>query len=893
MKIGRGSRRSIRFSVFIGVLAGSIFSGSGAFADEALNQANFYSRITDDITNNLNGSYVLESDIDISTVVHTSDGSGGFIDSAPTGTTVFTSFSGTLDGANKTITGLIVPLFYYIGGSVSNLVLEAGTVAGQGILSNTSGSDSTISNVSASGNVTSNLDKAGGLVGESGGSITGSSTSGSVNSIGNTVGGLVGYSAGQVTNSSSSMTTTSLGDYVGGLIGATESLVLNSHASGNVEGQSGVGGLIGFVDGDRAGPVNISESYASGSVNGIRAVGGLIGLTDGTVTIEESYATGSSAGNLEIGGLVGYAGLYSGNTEISASHASGSVTGNSSYAGGLVGFSNYTLSILQTYATGEVSGLASNAGGLVGHISSGEISNSYSLGDVKINADVQSVGGLVGSTGTTTLITSAYASGDVIVGASGVGGGGGWVGGLVGENAGSIEFSYATGNVNSGYDVGGLLGYTSGAEVNSSYASGSVIGTGTSIGGLVGQNDGTSISHSYFQGNVSGNDEVGGLVGNSASGNISNSYARVNGNVTGINYVGGLVGISGSYVNNSFAEISGNVTGHLYVGGLVGYALGNIDNSYAQGNVVGGNSVGGLVGMTPNGGANIYNSYASGQISANFYDGWGYAVGGLVGASCTGCTITHSYSTGTVLTPEGIVDQFLGTRYATVVNSCAGEVEASGNFICGTDPDWFTTDEFDYSTVGLISSAGVLGNTFGVSECINDGLPHIISLLESYEVSSGCGSLPPRLETEFREVVETYIPEKIEKLAGFKKEAQLPRNTAIAFVEPTENFEIANVRAAEITATAKVRVNIKAGQALQVLLKSESKEPVELWVKSSDGSWLLAGVITFDKNGKAILPPLQFKNAGDYSLVLSKPTADSAKGSAPLNQTGSVLVAVS
>ena len=50
---------------------------------------------------------------------------------------------------------------------------------------------------------------------------------------------------------------------------------------------------------------------------------------------------------------------------------------------------------------------------------------------------------------------------------------------------------------------------------------------------------------------------------------------------------------------------------------------------------------------------------------------------------------------------------------------------------------------------------------------------------------------------------------------------------------------------------------------------------------------------TFDKDGKAILPPLQFKSVGDYSLVLSKPSADSAKGSAPLNQTGSLLVAVS
>jgi hypothetical protein len=135
-------------------------------------------------------------------------------------------------------------------------------------------------------------------------------------------------------------------------------------------------------------------------------------------------------------------------------------------------------------------------------------------------------------------------------------------------------------------------------------------------------------------------------------------------------------------------------------------------------------------------------------------------------------------------------------------------------------------------------------------------------------------------------------PEKIEKSLGFKNETPLPKAASIAFVEPTEKIEVAKVKAVEIAATVNVRVTAKTGEALQISLKSEIKELVELWVKSPDGSWLLVGVITFDKDGKAILPPLQFKNAGNYSLVLSKPSAGSAKGSAPLNQTGSVLVAV-
>jgi hypothetical protein len=134
--------------------------------------------------------------------------------------------------------------------------------------------------------------------------------------------------------------------------------------------------------------------------------------------------------------------------------------------------------------------------------------------------------------------------------------------------------------------------------------------------------------------------------------------------------------------------------------------------------------------------------------------------------------------------------------------------------------------------------------------------------------------------------------EKIEKAIGFKNETPLPKTAPIAFVELTEKIDIAKVNAVEISPTANVKVFAKAGEALQISLKSEGKEPVELWVKLPDGNWLLAGVITFDKDGKAILPPLQFKNVGNYSLVLSKPTADSAKGSAPLDQTGSVFVTV-
>jgi hypothetical protein len=191
--------------------------------------------------------------------------------------------------------------------------------------------------------------------------------------------------------------------------------------------------------------------------------------------------------------------------------------------------------------------------------------------------------------------------------------------------------------------------------------------------------------------------------------------------------------------------------------------------------------------------------------------------------------------------------------------------------------------------------SGVASPTFGavLSGSIFDSAEYIGGV----GGGSGGGESPPvrleRAERQSRVNIETKPLEKIEKTLGFKNESPLPKGAVITFIESLEKIELAKIKAVEVSVIANVRVNAKAGEALQISLKSDSKEPVELWVKSPDGSWLLAGVITFDNDGNAILPPLQFKNAGDYTLVLNKPSTDSAKGSAPLNQTGSLLVAVS
>jgi hypothetical protein len=148
------------------------------------------------------------------------------------------------------------------------------------------------------------------------------------------------------------------------------------------------------------------------------------------------------------------------------------------------------------------------------------------------------------------------------------------IGGLTGNNAGTVLNSWATGTVGDSYAaiVGGLVGYNEGTIMRSHAVvdvSDSDPDYGGDAGGLVGLNTGT-ISESYASGTVSGTDTAGGLLDDN-EGMVMDSYAT--GSVDAGDG-GGLAGTNGIY-NNNYGTISNSyATGHVaagyYSGGLIG-----------------------------------------------------------------------------------------------------------------------------------------------------------------------------------------------------------------------------------------------------------------------------------------------------------------------------------
>nr|WP_217345560.1 GLUG motif-containing protein [Noviherbaspirillum sp. L7-7A]MBV0879856.1 filamentous hemagglutinin N-terminal domain-containing protein [Noviherbaspirillum sp. L7-7A] len=274
-----------------------------------------------------------------------------------------------------------------------------------------------------------------------------------------------------------------------------------------------------------------------------------------------------------------------------------------------------------------------NNGSISNASSTGKITGAVGSGD----SDGYYIGGLVGQhlnldSGQPTAKIDRSSSAANVTGTQGVGG-------LVGymENGALIDNSSASGTVtaikqrnNPLQWFGGLLGVNIRSTVSNSYAEGEVNAAEmVRVGGLVGENGGT-ISKSYAVGKVTGHSTVGGLTGilSLENGTIQNSYATGSVNAVGDEAVqiGGLIGYAQekTKVIDSYARGAVNIPGNnpVHVGGLIGFMQkgSQVANSYASGplNVTGSNpsAIGGLVGFAE-AKENIVSSYWNTDAIAN------------------------------------------------------------------------------------------------------------------------------------------------------------------------------------------------------------------------------------------------------------------------------------
>ncbi|PKB21528.1 beta strand repeat-containing protein [Janthinobacterium sp. 64] len=275
-------------------------------------------------------------------------------------------------------------------------------------------------------------------------------------------------------------------------------------------------------NGEAATPYRIADVYG---LQGIGTQGydknyALVANIDASGTANWNLGNGRTGfASLFSGDGLAYAGIFDGgNHSISGLTINGGANPSSVGTGLFArtqGGAIRNLSMLGGSVTG-----GNNVGAVVGNNGGATISNVSSSMAVSGN---NNVGGLVGDNNSGGTITVARASGTVT--ASGE-----RVGGLVGNNDGTISQAYATGAVGGGASVGGLVGRNGGA-IEDVYATGAIglsadsAASQQNLGGVIGWSvAGSSARRLYFSGAVSGSGfapgTVGAVVGRADSGAI-------------------------------------------------------------------------------------------------------------------------------------------------------------------------------------------------------------------------------------------------------------------------------------------------------------------------------------------------------------------------------------
>lgn len=375
--------------------------------------------------------------------------------------------------------------------------------------------------------------------------------------------------------------------------------------AGNFTGKDNVGAVAGV----NKGTISDINTYGN-TITSYRHAGGLVGTNE--KIIKDSTSVSNVIANSQEAMAGGIAGINAKGAVIDNSESNSAVAGSmatSSGLGGVAGRNEGTLSKVDNLGVTNGGDSESSAVGGIAGINTGSIENAYNESFV---TGGKKTGGLVGINEKSGSLVNAANAGRV-EGRGAAQDAAQEIGGLVGDNDGSILNGRNGGNVTGTTYVGGIVGTNREDSTLTDIINDTsiLIKGSTYVGGIAGQNAGrivdTEASRTLSDGVVEGVEYVGGIAGKN-TGYIENPHNNISLRINKdalkdgktAQYFGGVAGINEQEGTIGNATNLADVTaeGATYVGGIVGYNKGTLLNlSGNRGNVIGANYVGGVAGI--------------------------------------------------------------------------------------------------------------------------------------------------------------------------------------------------------------------------------------------------------------------------------------------------------
>jgi hypothetical protein len=176
------------------------------------------------------------------------------------------------------------------------------------------------------------------------------------------------------------------------------------------------------------------------------------------------------------------------------------------------------------------------------------------------------------------------------------------------------------------------------------------------------------------------------------------------------------------------------------------------------------------------------------------------------------------------------------------------------------------------SNTGLLDilNAGSDDPIFAAASNINSGRPYLLSnpppsrevVIE--EVAPRIGFVAPRIG--FTTLV-TQALDVLKRPVGFTVANSSTNKLELVLNDQVKDDKSAPITGAKLLTYQSLATSLSVGGLLQLEINFEANKSLQMWVKSEDDQFLLLGDITFDKDGNAVLPGIEFKKSGSYEFI--------------------------
>jgi len=152
---------------------------------------------------------------------------------------------------------------------------------------------------------------------------------------------------------------------------------------------------------------------------------------------------------------------------------------------------------------------------------------------------------------------------------------------------------------------------------------------------------------------------------------------------------------------------------------------------------------------------------------------------------------------------------------------------------------------------------------FALVSNLNSGLPYLFSNPPPSE-DNGDEQVSPRFNFSF---LSTQVLDSLKKSVGFTAAKSDLSKLDLALLDQVKGDKGAQIIGGKLFSYQSLSTSLSASSLLQLEISFEANKSLQVWVKSSDDQYVLLGDITFDKDGNAVLPGIEFKKSGQYELI--------------------------